>query len=52
MAEPSTIDIQKVYNSATEKFKNFVGGGEGGLSSSEKAMQENIGKLFDTFTLG
>ena len=35
-----------------EKFKNFVGGGEGGLSSSEKAMQENIGKLFDTFTLG
>ena len=52
MAEPSTIDIQKAYNSPTEKFKNFVAGGDSGLSSSEKAMQENIGKLFDTFTLG
>lgn len=38
MAEPSTIDIQKVYNSATEKFKSFIGAVDSPLSSSNKTI--------------
>ena len=53
MREPSTQDIQKIFNSATDKFTSFVGGVEP-VSQTEhmKKMYDNMTKLFDTFTNG
>ena len=53
MAQSSTIDNQKVFNSATENFKSFVGSVEN--VSHAKNMEEiydNMTKLFDAFTNG
>lgn len=53
MAQSSTIDNQKVFNSATENFKSFVGSVEN--VSKTKNMEEiyaNMTKLFDAFTNG
>lgn len=53
MALSSTIDNQKVFNSATENFKSFVGNVEN--VSHTKHMEEiyaNMTKLFDAFTGG
>lgn len=53
MAQSSTIDNQKVFNSATENFKSFVGNVEN--VSHTKHMEEiyaNMTKLFDAFTGG
>ena len=51
MAEPSTIDQQKVFNSATEKFKNFVGGVDNVKSTENmNVVYENMAKLFESFT--
>ena len=53
MAQSSTIDNQKVFNSATENFKSFVGSVEN--VSHTKHMEEvyaNMTKLFDAFTNG
>lgn len=53
MAQPNTQDTQKVFNSATENFKSFVGSVEN--VSNTKHMQDiyaNMTKLFDAFTNG
>ena len=53
MAQPNTQDTQKVFNSATENFKSFVGSVEN--VSKTKSMEEiydNMTKLFDAFTNG
>ena len=53
MAQPNTQDTQKVFNSATENFKSFVGSVEN--VSNTKHMEEiyaNMTKLFDAFTKG
>lgn len=53
MAQSSTIDNQKVFNSATKNFSSFVGGVEN--VSHTRHMEEiyaNMGKLFDAFTKG
>ena len=53
MAQPNTQDTQKVFNSATENFKSFVGSVEN--VSNTKHMEEiyaNMTKLFDAFTNG
>lgn len=53
MAQPNTQDTQKVFNSATENFKSFVGSVEN--VSHTKHMEEiyaNMTKLFDAFTNG
>ena len=53
MAQPNTQDTQKVFHSATENFKSFVGNVEN--VSNTKHMQDiyaNMTKLFDAFTNG
>lgn len=53
MPQPNTQDTQKVFNSATENFKSFVGSVEN--VSNTKHMQDiyaNMTKLFDAFTNG
>ena len=53
MAQPNTQDTQKVFNSATENFKSFVGSVEN--VSHTKHMEDiyaNMTKLFDAFTNG
>lgn len=53
MAQPNTQDTQKVFHSATENFKSFVGSVEN--VSNTKHMQDiyaNMTKLFDAFTNG
>ena len=53
MAQPNTQDTQKVFHSATENFKSFVGSVEN--VSNTKHMEDiyaNMTKLFDAFTNG
>ena len=53
MAQSSTIDNQKVFSSATQNFKSFIGAVEN--VSHTKHMEDiyaNMGKLFDAFTKG
>lgn len=53
MAQSSTIDNQKVFKSATQKFTSFIGAVEN--VSHTKHMEDiytNMGRMFDAFTKG
>jgi hypothetical protein len=53
MAQSSTIDNQKVFYSATQNLKSFIGSVEN--VSNTRHMEDiyaNMGKLFDAFTNG